>query len=87
MAATKEETALDFLKNSFGKYNIDYRENSITVSYDFIIDTGTAKVIIKIGEKRWEDSNSTSIVSYLQSKQEKIHETLLTNQDTILSMK
>lgn len=85
---TKEKTVLDFLnKTTSSEYNIDFRENSITLSYDFIIDTGDTKVLIKIGQKRWESSDSNSIVSYLQSKEQKIHNALLTNQSEILSMK
>jgi len=87
MVATKEKTALDFLNNTCSEYNIDFRENSITLSYDFIIDTRTAKIIIKIGKKRWEDSNNSSIVSYLQSKEQQIHKALLTNENAIISMK
>jgi len=87
MAATKTEVVLDFLNNAYNEYNIDTRENSITLSYDFIIDTGTAKIIMKIGRKRWDDSNNSSIVNYLQSKEQQIHKALLTNQDAILSMK
>ncbi len=87
MAATKTEIVLDFLNNAFNEYNIDPRENSITLSYDFIINTGTAKIIMKIGRKRWDDSNNTSIVNYLKSKEQQIHKAFLTNQDAILSMK
>lgn len=85
---TKEETVLGFLNNTTrNEYNIDFRENLITLSYDFIIDTGIAKVLIKIGQQRWDSSDSNSIVSYLQSKEQKIHKALLTNQSEILSMK
>ena len=87
MAATKEKTVLDFINNTYNEYNIDPRENSITLSYDFIIDTGTAKIIMKIGRKRWDDSNNSSIVDYLKSKEEQIRNALLTNQDAILPMK
>ncbi len=85
---TKEETVLGFLNNTTrNEYNIDFRENLITLSYDFIIDTGIAKVLIKIGQQRWDSSDSNSIVSYLQSKEQQIHKALLTNQSEILSMK
>jgi hypothetical protein len=87
MAATKEETVLDFINNTYNEYNIDPRENLITLSYDFIINTGTAKIIIKIGRKRWDDSNKDSIVDYLKSKEQQIRDALLTNQDAILPMK
>ena len=87
MAATKTEVVLDFLNNTYNVDNIDPRENSITLSYDFIIDTGTARIIMKIGRKRWEDSDNISIVNYLKSKEQQIHNALLTNQDAILSMK
>ncbi len=87
MAVTKEETVLDFINNTYNGYNIDPRENSITVSYDFVIDTGTAKIIIKIGRKRWDDSDSSSIVDYLKSKEQQIRNALLANEDAILSMK
>lgn len=85
---TKEETVLNFLnKTTRSEYNIDFRENIITLSYDFIIDTGNAKILIKIGQKRWDDSDSNSIISYLQSKKQKIEKALLTNQSEIISMK
>jgi len=87
MAATKEKTVLDFINNTYNEYNIAPCENAITLSYDFIIDTGTAKIIMKIGRKRWDDSNNSSIVDYLKSKEEQIRNALLTNQDAILSMK
>ena len=87
-APKKEETVLDFLNKTTGsKYTIDFRENSITLSSDFIIDTGTAKVLIKIGQKRWDSSDSDAIVSYLQSKEHKIQKALLSNESEILSMK
>lgn len=87
MATTKEETALNFLHKTYTEYHITFRENSITQSYDFIIDTETAKVLIKIEQKRWDNLDSSSIVSYLQSKEQKIHKALLTNESEILSMK
>ncbi len=87
MAATKEETVLDFINNTYNGYDIDPRENAITVSYDFVIDTGTAKIIMKIGRKRWDESDSSSIVDYLKSKDQQIRNALLTNEDAILSMK
>lgn len=87
MGETKEENGIEYLNNIYSEYNIDFRENSITQSQDFIIDTGTAKVIIKIGQKRWDNSDSSSIVSYLRSKEKKIHKALLANQSEILSMK
>ena len=87
MAATKKETVLDFLNNAYNEYNIDSHENSITLSYDFIIDTGTARIFIKIGQKRWDGSNNSSIVNYLESKEQQIRKALLTNQNAILLMK
>lgn len=87
MAATKKETVLDFLNNAYDEYNIDSRENSLTLSYDFIIDTGTARIFIKIGRKRWDGSNNSSIVDFLKSKEQQIREALLINQNAILPMK
>ncbi len=87
MAATKKETVLDFLNNAYNEYHIDYRENSITLSCDFVIDTGTARIFLKIGRKRWDDSNSTSILNYLKSKEQQIRKAVLDNQDAILPMK
>ena len=49
MSATKKETVLAFLNNAYNEYHIDYRENSITLSYDFVIDTGTARIFQKSG--------------------------------------
>ncbi len=87
MAVTKKETVLDFLKNTYKEYNFDSRKNSITLSYDFIIDTGTARIFIKIDRKRWDASDNSSIVNYLKSKEQLIHEALLTNQNAILPLK
>lgn len=87
MAATKKETVLEFLSNNYKECNIDSRENSITLSYDFIIDTGTARIFIKIGRKRWDRDNSSSIVDFLKSKDLHIREALLINQNAILPMK
>ena len=52
MAETKKETVLNLLNNAYNEYHIDYRENSITESYDFVIDTGTSRIFLKIGQKR-----------------------------------
>ena len=87
MAATKKETVLDFLKNTYKEYNFDARKNSITSSYDFIIDTGTARIFIKIERKRWDASDNSTIVNYLKSKEQQIREALLTNQNAILPLK
>ena len=86
MAATKKETVLDFFIISFNKYRVDYRENSITESYDFVIKTGTSRIFLKIGQKRWDDSNSSSIINFLESKEEQIRKVVLDNQDAILRM-
>ncbi len=87
MAATKKQSALAFLNNAYSEHNIIYRENGITLSYDFIVNTGTAKILIKIAQKRWDDSDSTSIVDYLESKDQQISKALLDNEDAILAMK
>ena len=86
MAATKKETVLDFLNIGFNEYHVDYRENSITESYDFVIKTGTSRIFLKIGQKRWDDSNSSSIINFLESKEEQIRKAVLDNQDAILRM-
>ncbi len=87
MAATKKEIVLDFLSNTYKEYNIDSRENSITASYDFIFDSGTARIFIKIARKRWDDSDNSSIVDYLKSKEKQIREALLPNEKAILPLK
>jgi hypothetical protein len=87
MTTTKKETVLDFLNNAYNEYHIDYRENSITLSCDFVIDTGTARIFLKIDRKRWDDSNSTSILNFIKSKEQKICKAVLDNQDAILPMK
>lgn len=87
MTKTKTEVVLDFLNNTYNEYNIDPRENLITSSYDFIINTGTAKILMKIGRKRWDDSDNNSILEYLKSKEQQIYKALSTNEDAILSMK
>lgn len=86
MDATKKETVLDFLNIGYNEYHVDYRENSITESYDFVIHTGTSKILLKIGQKRWDDSNSASIINFLESKEEQIRKIVLYNQDAILRM-
>lgn len=87
MAPTKSDVVLDFLNNTYNGYDIVPRENAITISYDFIFNTGTAKILMKIARKRWDDSDSSSMVDYLKSKEQQIQEALLTNEDAILSMK
>ena len=47
MAETKKETVLNLLNNAYNEYHIDYRENSITESYDFVIDTGRSRIFKK----------------------------------------
>ena len=86
MAATKKETVLDFFNTGYNEYHCDYRENSITESYDFVIKTGTSRIFLKIGQKRWDDSNSSSIIDFLESKEAQIQKVVLDNQDAILRM-
>jgi hypothetical protein len=86
MDATKKETVLEFFNNGYDDCEVDYRENSITESYDFIINTGTSRIFLKIGEKRWDDSNRSSIINFLESKEEQIRKAVLDNQDAILRM-
>ncbi len=86
MSAKKRETVLDFLSTGYDDYHVDYRENSITESHDFVISTGTSRIFLKIGHKRWDDSNRSSIVSFLESKEEQIRKVVLDNQDAILRM-
>ena len=86
MAATKKETVLDFLNIGYNEYHVGYRKNSITESYDFVINTGTSRIFLKIGQKRWDDSNSSTIIDFLESKEEQIRKVVLDNQDAILRM-
>jgi len=86
MAATKKETVLDFFNTGYSKYHVDYRENSVTESYDFIIKTAKSRIFLKIGQKRWEDSNRSSIIDFLESKEEQIRKVVLDNQNAILRM-
>jgi len=84
MAATKKETVLDFFKLDYSEYDVGYRKNAVTESYDFVIDTGTSRIFLKIGQKRWNDSNSSSIVEFLESKESQIRKVVSDNQDAIL---
>jgi hypothetical protein len=86
MAATKRKTVLDFFNTCYHDYHVDYRENSITESYDFIIGTGTSRIFLKIGQKRWDDSDRSSIIDFLESKEDKIRKVVLDNQNAILRM-
>jgi hypothetical protein len=86
MDASKRETVLDFFNTGFNEYHVDYRENAITESYDFIIRTGTSRIFLKIGQKRWDDSNKSSIIDFLESKEEQIRKVVSDNQDAILRM-
>jgi hypothetical protein len=86
MAATKKETVLDFFNTGFNEFHVDYRENAITESYDFVIKTGSSRIFLKIGQKRWDDSNSDSIINFLESKEEQIRKVVLDNQNAILRM-
>jgi hypothetical protein len=86
MAARKKETVLNFFNAGYTEYHVDYRENSITESYDFVINTGTSRIFLKIGQKRWDDSNSSSIIDFLESKEEQIRKAVMDNQNAILRM-
>ena len=86
MAATKKETVLDFFNTGYDEYEIDYRENEVTESYDFVINTGTSRIFVKIGQKRWDDSNNASIIDFLESKEEQIRKVVLDNENAILRM-
>lgn len=86
MAATKKQKVLNYLNLGYSDYHVDYRENAITESYDFVINTGTSKIFLKIGQKRWNDSDSSSIVDFLESKEEQIRKVVLDNQNAIVRM-
>ena len=86
MAATKKETVLDFFNTGYDEYDVNYRENEITESYDFIISTGTSRIFLKIGQKRWDESNRSSIIDFLESKEEQIRKVVSDDQDAILRM-
>jgi hypothetical protein len=86
MAATKRETVLDFFNTGYDEYHVDYRENMITESYDFIINTGSSRIFLKIGQKRWDDSNRSSIMDFLESKEDQIRKVVSENQNAILRM-
>jgi hypothetical protein len=87
MAATKKETVLAYFNSAYNEYEIDSRENSITESYDLIVDTGIARIFIKIGRKRWDKSDNSSIVEFLKSKDQQICKALFINQNAILPIK
>jgi hypothetical protein len=84
MTTSKKETVLDFLNLGYDGFDVEYRENAITESYDFVIDTGESRIFLKIGQKRWDDSTNTSIISYLESKEDQIRKVVSDNQDAIL---
>jgi len=84
MAATKMKNVLDFFNAGYIDCDIDYRENSITESYDIVINTGASKIYIKIGQKRWDDSDTSSIINFLESKENQIRKVVLNNQNAIL---
>ena len=86
MAAKKRETILNFFNTGYNEYHVDYRENSITESYDFVISTGTSRIFLKIGQKRWDNSDKSSIIDFLESKEEQIRKVVLDNQNAILRM-
>jgi hypothetical protein len=84
MVTTKKETVMDFFSTDYSDYDVDYRENEITESYDFIISTGTSRIFLKIGQKRWDDSNRSSIIDFLESKSEQIRNVVSNDQNAIL---
>ena len=86
MAAKIRETVLDFFNTGYNEYHVDYRENSITESYDFVISTGTSRIFLKFGQKRWDNSDKSSIIDFLESKEEQIRKIVLDNQNAILRM-
>jgi hypothetical protein len=86
MAATKKETVMDFFNTGYDEYDVDYRENSITESYDFIISTGASRIFLKIGQKRWDDSDRSSIIDFLESKEEQIRKVVSDDHNAILRM-
>jgi len=87
MAATKREIVLDFFNTGYDEYHVDYRENMITESYDFIINTESSRIFLKIGQKRWDDSNRSSIIDFLESKEDQIRKVVSENQNAILRIK
>jgi hypothetical protein len=86
MAATKKDNVLDFFNTGYDEYDVDYRENSITESYDFVIEYRDIQNFLKIGQKRWDDSNRFSIIDFLKSKEEQIRKAVSDNRDAILRM-
>lgn len=86
METSKLQTILDYLKKTYDEYDIDSRENPETLSCDFSIDTGTARIILEIRRKLWDNCNNVSIVSYFESQESMIRKALLDNQDVTLPM-
>lgn len=71
-----------YLKDTYKEYNISYRKSpDITGSYDFAIDTGISRIILKISRKIWDDHNSEKTVQHLEGQQIIIRKALLDNQN------
>ena len=82
MSDIKLQTVSKYLAEAFKEHNVSHRESpEITDSYDFAIDTGTARIILKFKRRFWEDNTGESIVHYMQGQHTTIDRALLTNKD------
>ena len=87
MKTSNPQTVLDFLKSAYQEYEIDYRESQhITGSYDFAIDTGTARIILNVTRAFWEDNENESIINYLEAQELRIRKALSNNQNVSLQI-
>ena len=72
-----------YLQNTYKDYKIEYRESpSIVGSYDFAIETGTARIIITFKRSTWDDYKENDIVDFLETQELQIRKALSNNMDT-----
>ena len=80
MPDIKLQTVSEFLKGIFKEHDVSHRESpEITDSYDFVIDTGTSRIILKFKRHFWEDNTGENIVHHIQRQQTTLDKALSAN--------
>ncbi len=87
MPEIKQQSVPKHLTKTFKQQAVSHQKSpEITGSYDFAIDTGTARIILKFGRAFWKDNSSNNIVRYLQNRQTAISKAISANKNKTLQM-
>lgn len=84
----KAKPVFDFFKKLFPSYTTEYRliDDDITLSYAFVVDSGTHRVVLKIYRAFWEEHNISQINNLLLNYKPLCVQSLQNKQDKVLSI-